>query len=137
MNLTPAGEWNTSYLDDEVQWDDSDDDASFGANVCATNYTQSDDVFDSVLSELEHKAPRIAFSDDVAFIKGATEDEFFFDILELGTYKFDNYDGFSTSTAIAPFGPNYIHTTTHYLISSSSSIAAIIPAAYTIVSLVC
>ena len=37
--LTPAGEWKPSDLDDDGQWYDSDDYASFGANVSATNYT--------------------------------------------------------------------------------------------------
>ena len=72
----------------------------------------------------------------MAFTKGATDDGIFFNIPELDTHKFDNHDGFSTSPAVGPFGPNYIYATTHHLISSSLSIAAIIPAVYTITSLV-
>ena len=68
----------------------------------------------------------------MAFTKGATDNELFFNIPELDTHKFDNYDGFSTSLLVGPFGPNYIYATTHHLISSSLSIAAIIPAVYTI-----
>ena len=56
---------------------------------------------------------------------------------ELDTHKFENYDGFSTSTAFFPFDPNYIYANTHNLISISLSITAIIPAAYTIDYLVC
>ena len=88
MNLTPAGEWNTSYLDDEVQWDDSDDDASFGSNVFVTNYTLSDNVLESILSVSEHKSPSVTFLYDLAFTKGATDYEFSFDIPELYTDRF-------------------------------------------------
>ena len=52
----------------------------------------------------------------MAFIKGTTGDELFFNILELDTQNFDNYDGFSTSLEFGPFGPNYIYATTHHLI---------------------
>ena len=72
----------------------------------------------------------------MAFTKFTTDDKFFFDVLELDTRKFDNYYGSSTSPAASPFVPNYIYATTHPLISSSLSIAAIIPAVYTITSLV-
>ena len=37
--LTPSREWNPSDIDDDVQWDDSNGNASFGANVYATSYT--------------------------------------------------------------------------------------------------
>ena len=31
--ITPAGEWKPSDIDEKFQWDDSDDDASFGCQV--------------------------------------------------------------------------------------------------------
>ena len=71
----------------------------------------------------------------MAFTKGDTDDELFFDIPELDTHEFDNYDGFSTYPAVGHFLSNYIYATTHHLISISSSIAAIIPALCTIASL--
>ena len=39
MTLTPDGECNPSDIDDYVQWHDSDNDVSFGANVSANSYT--------------------------------------------------------------------------------------------------
>ena len=71
----------------------------------------------------------------MAFTKGATYDEFSFEITELSTRKFDNYDSFSTYPSVGPFGPNYLYAITHHLISVSLSVAAIIPAAYIIASL--
>ena len=56
----------------------------------------------------------------VAFTKGDTDDELFFNTPEHDTYKFYNYDRFSTSTSVSPFGPKYIYDTTHYLIYRSS-----------------
>ena len=50
----------------------------------------------------------------------------------MNTHEFDNYDGFSSSTTVSPFDPNYVYATTHNLISISLSIAAILPAAYII-----
>ena len=50
--LTLSGWWKTSDLDDDGQWDDSDDGARFGANISATSYTQSEDVLESILSAL-------------------------------------------------------------------------------------
>ena len=50
----------------------------------------------------------------------------------MNTHEFDNYDGFSSSTTVSPFDPNYVYATTHNLISRSLSIAAILPAAYII-----
>ena len=114
----------------------SDKDASFVSNVSDTSYTESYDILKSILSAPEHKAPSVTFSDDVAFTKDVTEDELFFDIPELDTRKFENSNGLSTYPAVVPFGLNYIYPTTHHLISSSSSIYNIIPAAYTIASLV-
>ena len=73
----------------------------------------------------------------MAFSKGDTRDEFFSDIPELNTRELDNYDSFSISSAVVPFGPKYIHATTNHLISSSLSIATIVPAACTIDFLVC
>ena len=71
----------------------------------------------------------------MAFTKGATEDEFFFDILELNIRGFDKYDGLSISPEVGPYVTNYVYAATHHLISRSLSIAAILPAAYTIASL--
>ena len=119
-------------LDNDVQWDDSDDYAIFDASIYATSYNKSGDVLEYILSAPEHKPPSVTFSYDVAFTKGATDNELFFNIMELDTCKFDNYEIFSTSTAAEHFGPNYISATTHHLISSSSYIAAILPAAYTV-----
>ena len=73
----------------------------------------------------------------MAFNKGNTENGLFFDIPELDTSKLDNYDGFYIPPAVGPFGPSYIYATTHHLIYISLYIAAILPAAYTIASLVC
>ena len=105
---TPSGEWKPSNLDYDDQWDDSDDNARFGANVPATSYTQSYDVLKSILSLPGHKAPSITFSDDVALTKSDTDYELFLDMPELDTRKFNNYDGFSIYPEIFPFGPNYI-----------------------------
>ena len=72
--LTPAVGQNPQDLDDNGQWDESDNDASFGTNVSATIYTRSDYFRGSILSEPEHKALSVTFSDDMAFTKGATDD---------------------------------------------------------------
>ena len=64
----------------------------------------------------------------MALTNSATDDELIFDIPELDIRKFDNYDGFSTSPKVVPFGPNYVYAITHHLISSSSSITTIVPA---------
>ena len=125
-----------SDLDDDGQWDNSEEDAIFGANVSTTSYTRLYYVLKSILLDPEHTPPRVAFKDDVAFTKVATDDEFFFVIPKLDTYEFDNYDGFSTSLAVGPFGPNYIYATTNYLISSSFSISKITHYTYTIDSFV-
>ena len=134
--LNPDGEWKPLYLDDGGQLEDYDDYMRYGVNVYATSYTQSNDVLETILSVPQHKPPSATFADDVAFAKGSTEDKIFLDIPELDTHKFDNYDGFYTSPSVSPFGPRYVYTTTHPLISSSSSIAAILPAAYIITPLV-
>ena len=105
MLLTPAGEWKPSDLYDEGQWEDSDDGMSSGANVSATSYTKSNDVLETILSAPQYKSTRVTFADDVDFTKGATENILFFGITELDTREFDNYGGFSTSTAVGPFGP--------------------------------
>ena len=83
-----------------------------------------------------YKDPSVTFADDLLFAKGATDDEIFFDIPELYSHKFDNYDGLSTCTSVGTFVPNYIYATTHHLISRLSSIYAILPDAYTITLLV-
>ena len=48
-----------------------------------------------------------------------------------------SYNGFSTSTAVVTFCPNYVYVATHKLMSSSSYIAACVPSVYTIYSMVC
>ena len=48
--FTPFGKCNPLYIYDDGQWDESDGDAIFGANIYATSYTQSVDVLDSTLS---------------------------------------------------------------------------------------
>ena len=84
-----------------------------------------------------YKDPSVTFADDLLFAKGATDDEIFFEIPELDSCKFDNYDGFSTCTSVVPFVPNCVYATTHHMISRSSSIYTILPDAYTINLLVC
>ena len=74
MPLTPDVDCKPSDIDDDGQWDDSDENASFGANVSATSYTQLDNVLGSILSSLEHKSPSSPFSVYVSFTKGATDD---------------------------------------------------------------
>ena len=49
--LNSDGEWKPLDIYDDSQWDDSDDDASFGANVSATSYTRSDYVIEYILSD--------------------------------------------------------------------------------------
>ena len=44
----------------------------------------------------------------MTFAKGATDDELFYNIPDLDMRKFDEYNGFSTSPAADPFGPNYV-----------------------------
>ena len=39
--LTPSGEWKPQDLDEDFQWGDFDNDASFGVNISANSYTQS------------------------------------------------------------------------------------------------
>ena len=107
-----------------------------GANISATSYTQSNDFLDPILSNPQYKFPSITFADDADFTKGATDDGFFFEITELNICEFDNYDCFSASTVVGPFGPNCVYATTHHIISISLSITTIVPAACTIASLV-
>ena len=107
-----------------------------GANISATSYTQSNDFLDPILSNPQYKFPSITFAYDADFTKGATDDGFFFEITELNICEFDNYDCFSASTVVGPFGPNCVYATTHHIISISLSITTIVPAAFTIASLV-
>ena len=48
--LTLYGEWKPLYLDNEGQWNDSNNNAIFGSNVSATSYTWSDNYLKSILS---------------------------------------------------------------------------------------
>ena len=50
MLLTPYGEWKPSDIDDDDQWEDSDDDEISSANVSANRYTQSNDVLEPIIS---------------------------------------------------------------------------------------
>ena len=109
---------------------------SFDDNVSATNFTQYNDVLDLILSAPQYKAPNVTSADDVEFTKGSTDIEFFYEIPELDTRKFYNYNGFSTYPYVGTFHPKYIYAATHQLIYISSSISAIIHAAYNIASLV-
>ena len=61
VHLNLDWEWKPSDLDDNGQWDNSEEDASFGANVSTTSYTRSDDFLESILPATEHKYPRTAF----------------------------------------------------------------------------
>ena len=109
---------------------------SFGDNIYDPNFNQSNDVLNYILLVPQYKIPNVNFADNVDLAKGANNDEFFYDILELDTRKFDNYNGFYKSPSANPFGNNYVYTATHQLMSSSPSISAIIPADYTIASMV-
>ena len=72
----------------------------------------------------------------MACTKGATENESFFDIPELDTHIFENYDGLSTDPLVGPFVTNYIYANTHHLISISLYISVILTDTYTTYSLV-
>ena len=87
--LIPSGKWKTQDVYDDGQWEDYDKDMSFGANVSVTNFTQSNDFLGSILSSPQHKAPNITFAVDMSFSKVSTDNEFFCDIPELDTCKFD------------------------------------------------
>ena len=137
MILTLDGEWKPLYQDDDGQWGYYDDNLRSGSNVSATSYTQYNSFLQSILSAPQYKAFSVTFTDDVAVTKGVNDDELFFHVSKLNTRKFDKYDGFSTSTAVGPFVPNYVYATTHRLISSFLSIALIILTAYTIASIFC
>ena len=60
----------------------------------------------SLILEPDQKALRATYADDVAFTKGATHNELFFDILGIDTCKFVNYDGFYISPTVVLFDPN-------------------------------
>ena len=49
--LTPSGEWNPSDIEDDDQWEDSDDGKISSANVSATRYTQSNDILEPIISD--------------------------------------------------------------------------------------
>ena len=91
--LTPFGDWNPSYLYYYGQLEDSNDNMISGNNVSATSCTEYNDLINPILSVTQYNPPSTTFADDVAFTKGATEDEFFFDITELENCKFDNWRG--------------------------------------------
>ena len=74
----------------------------------------------------QYKAPNVTFADDVTFTKGAIDDEFFHNIPELDTSEFDDFNGFSTYPDVGPFDTNCVYLYIHQLISSSSSIAAVV-----------
>ena len=78
----------------------------------------------------------VTFTYYVAFTKDSTDDKLLFDIPKLETRKFDKYDGFYTSPAVGPYGPNYVYATTHQLIYRPLYMSAIVITAYTIASLV-
>ena len=48
--ITPYMKWKPSDLDYYIQWEDYDNDMSFGANIFATKITQSNDVLKLILS---------------------------------------------------------------------------------------
>ena len=110
---------------------------NFDANVSDTNFTQSNDILESILSVPQYKARNVTFSYGVAFTKGTTGDEFFYNIPELDTRNFENCKVFYTSPAAGTSGLNYVYAAIHQLLYSSSSIVEIVPAVYTIASLVC
>ena len=87
--LIPSVQLKPLDLDSDGQWEDSDEDMSFGANVSATNFTQFNDVLEYILSDLQHKSPTIKFTDDMALTKGTTNDKLLYGILELDTCKFE------------------------------------------------
>ena len=76
--LTPSGQWKPSDLENDGQWEDSDDDVSFRANIYAIKFTQSNDVLEFILSAPQYKAPNATFAYDVAFTNGATDNEVFY-----------------------------------------------------------
>ena len=134
--LTPSGEQNPSYLDDDVQWEDSENEVSIGPNVSATSFAQYNDVLKSILSSTHYKAPNITFADDVDFTKGATDEKLFYDISKLDTHEFDEYKVFSTSPSVSPFDTNYVYSYTRKLIYIVSSITAILLSVCAVVTLV-
>ena len=85
----------------------------------------------------QYKAYNFAFADDVAFTKGTTDDKFFYDISDLYTRKFFDYNGFSISPSIGPFDPNYVYAAMRQLISSISYITYIVPGFCTVPDLLC
>ena len=62
------------------------DEVSIGSNISATSFTQSSDVLEPIMSAPQYKTPKSTFADDVAFIKGTTDDEFFYYIPDLYTH---------------------------------------------------
>ena len=68
---------------------------------------------------------------------GAMEDELFYEVPDLDTHEFDNYDSFWTSPAFGPFDPNYVYAAMRQLISSISYITYIVPGFCTVPDLLC
>ena len=75
--LTPSVEWKQYYFGDDGQWYHSDENISIWSNVSATSSAQFTDLLESIFSSLHYKPPTITFADDVAFTKGATDENYF------------------------------------------------------------
>ena len=80
-----------------------------GPNLFATSPAQYIDVLETIISETHQKAPTNIFSNDVSFTKGAMDYEFFYEVPYLDKRDFGGYNGFLTSLAAGPFGPNYVY----------------------------
>ena len=59
-----------------------------------------------------------------------------YEVPELNTHEFDDYNGFSTPTAISTFGPNYFYTAARQNISSISAVTYVVLTVCTISALV-
>lgn len=137
--FTHTGEWYPIYPKDDGQWEDSDDKVSIGSNVYVTSSSSVHviDVLEPIMSVPQHKAHTVTFTDGVAFTKGVTDNEFFYESPQLDTLEFNYYNGFSTSLAVGPFGPNHVYAKTRWTIVSISAVTDIVTTVCTVSALVC
>ena len=72
----------------------------------------------------------------MSFADGATDDELFYEVPELDTCNFDNYNGFSTSPVVGPFGSNYVYSAARQFIDIISYITVSVLTVCTVSALV-
>ena len=83
-----------SYLDNDIWWEDYDDATSIRSSASANSSAQDIDIIEPILSAPQHKSHTETFVYAAAFTKGITDGQIFYEVPNIDTRKFDNYNRF-------------------------------------------